>query len=144
MSLADARPSTPLGSAKIEPQGRIHLGRQLTLEQYVQAAAAMGFQFSTGLPEDGTIPIFENPSPTANPGELPRQELKYRLRETASELYIENHGLTMSYGIFGAPGSGKTYLMLRLLRQIVALNADDAERKAGALILDPKAALIED
>jgi hypothetical protein len=50
----------------------------------------------------------------------------------------------MSYGIFGAPGSGKTFLMLRLLRQILALQAEDPDRRFGALILDPKAALIED
>lgn len=144
MNPADDRPAKPRGNAKIEPKGRIHLGRQLVLEQYATAPAAVGFQFVTTLPEDGTIPMIENPSPTSNPGELPRQELKYRLRQTSTELYIENHGLTMSYGIFGAPGSGKTYLMLRLLRQILALNANDADRRSGALILDPKAALIED
>ena len=72
------------------------------------------------------------------------QQLEYTLRETETELYIENRGLTSSYGIFGAPGSGKTVLMLYLLRQLLELDADDPSRKVGALILDPKAALIED
>lgn len=60
------------------------------------------------------------------------------------KLYIEDAGLTTSFGIFGAPGSGKTVLLMHLLEQVLAHSLDDPERRFGALILDPKAALIDD
>ena len=46
--------------------------------------------------------------------------------------------------IFGAPGSGKTYMLMYLLNQIFALHKDEPGRKVGGLILDPKAALVKD
>lgn len=144
MSPVDQEPIRLQGNAKIQPRGRIHLGKRLLLEQRAVSASPSSLLFSVGLPEDGRIPAFENPLPFANPGELPRQELKYSLHQAADDLFIEDNGLTMSYGIFGAPGSGKTYLMLHLLRQVLQLEAKNSARKFGALILDPKAALIED
>jgi hypothetical protein len=132
------------GSAKISPKGRVQLGRRLLLEEKPVAIAPAQLMFSVGLPEDGRIPVFENAMPFASPGELPRQELKYSLRETQTDIYIEDNGLTASYGIFGAPGSGKTYLMLNLVRQLLSLENTNNARKFGAIILDPKAALIED
>ena len=134
----------PLGSAKVEPRGKIHLGKLLALDEHTSAVAQPTSFFSVGLPEDGLITPIDSTLPMANPGQLPMQELDYTLRETGGDLYIENHGLTSSYGIFGAPGSGKTFLMMHLLRQLLALDAEDGSRKVGALILDPKAALIED
>src|SRR5262245_3005959 len=144
MSTIENSKSKPIGNAKIQAKGKIHLGKRLSLEQSATASTPANLMCSIGLPEDGTIPVFENPMPAANPGELPRQELKYSLHETNADLYIEDNGLTASYGIFGAPGSGKTYLMLYLVRQLLDLDAQDEARKFGALILDPKAALIED
>jgi type IV secretory pathway TraG/TraD family ATPase VirD4 len=144
MSPVNPSQAKPLGNAKIQPRGKIHLGKKLSLDQRMAATPPASLMYSVGLPEDGRIPAFENPMPAANPGELPRQELKYSLRETPVELYIEDNGLTMSYGIFGAPGSGKTYLLLYLLRQLLQLDSQNEARKFGALILDPKAALIED
>src|SRR5437868_629637 len=123
MKPADATQPRPRGSAKIDPAGRIHLGRRLTLEQRSRAALATGFSFSAGLPEDGLIAPFEDSLPMVHRGELPRQELDYELRETGDDLFIERAGLTMSYGIFGAPGAGKTRLMMRLLRQLLALES---------------------
>ena len=73
--------------------------------------------FSAGLPDDGLIPPVENPLPLADPGELPMEELTYSFQETSADLYIQDASLTMSYGIFGAPGSGKTFLMMHLLRR---------------------------
>jgi hypothetical protein len=58
---------------------------------------------------------------------------------------LKDDGLKLSYGIFGAPGAGKTRLLMRILRQVLAYpgkGADPAHR-FGALILDPKAALIQ-
>jgi hypothetical protein len=131
------------GNAKVQASGAIRLGRRLILEQRTDAGSP-ALIYSAGLPDDASIAPFENPLPMASPGELPRQDLRCQLRETSEELQIENDGLVMSYGIFGAPGSGKTNLLLGLLRQLLQLRAADAERRFGALILDPKAALIED
>jgi hypothetical protein len=71
--------------------------------------------------------------------------LEFRLSEhgVGEDLYINGSGLITSYGIFGAPGSGKTVLLLHLLKQVLAHSAQDPSRRYGALILDPKAALIE-
>ncbi len=145
MSLDDGIPQPLSGSAKVEPKGRINIGHRLTLEEHAPTTMpATGLLFSAGLPEEGQFAPFESPGLSTNPGQLSVQQLEYVLRATDDELYLEDDGLTMSYGIFGAPGSGKTYLMLHLLRQLLALHRDDDDRKMGALILDPKAALIED
>jgi hypothetical protein len=70
--------------------------------------------------------------------------LESKLEETRRELFIENAGLTTSFGIFGAPGSGKTVLLMHLLKQVLAHKAKDKKERYGALILDPKAALRKD
>jgi hypothetical protein len=72
------------------------------------------------------------------------QRLRYSLANTSENIFIKNDGLLASYGIFGAPGSGKTYLLLYLLEQLLKLQMDNPNKKYGALILDPKAALIDD
>jgi hypothetical protein len=59
-------------------------------------------------------------------------------------LPLANEGLVLQYGVLGAPGSGKTNLLMHLLNQVIAHERDDPDRKFGGLILDPKAALIED
>jgi type IV secretory pathway TraG/TraD family ATPase VirD4 len=130
---------------KIVPVGQIHLGKRLRLEQHVNATVDTAFGFSDGLPEDGLISPFENPLPGLNGDAVPMQMLEYALEEDPGEdLYLADLGLVMSYGIFGAPGSGKTFLMMRMLRQLLALELENVDRKFGGLILDPKAALIED
>jgi TraM recognition site of TraD and TraG len=141
MSLADD--ARVLVGTEIQPTGKVHLGRRLTLTQHVRSELDAGFGFSTGLPDDGVLAPFEDPLPGFHAGDVSRQDFTLELEDGGAELFIEDAGLTMSYGIFGAPGSGKTTLMLRLLRQLLALDADDADRRPGALILDPKAALIE-
>lgn len=92
-----------------------------------------------------TIPR-ETPRP---PGTLMRggYELTFtrsRLEARGDPIHIERDGLGVGYGIFGNPGSGKTYLLMHLLRQVVSLHAADPVRKFGGLLLDPKAALIDD
>lgn len=133
-----------LGNASIKPKGTIHLGRRMLLREEAGTKATTAFAFAVGLPEDGSIPAVEDPTPVGQPGELPMQSLQYWLEKTDEQLEIADRGLTMSYGIFGAPGSGKTHLMLRMLRQIFAHAVEDPDARFGALILDPKAALIED
>jgi hypothetical protein len=60
-----------------------------------------------------------------------------------SPVLVSDKGLLSSYGIFGAPGSGKTHLLEHLLSQIFSYRSSEPSLKVGALILDPKAALIE-
>lgn len=129
----------------IEPVGRIHIGYEMNLLQAPAAAAAAGgFRFLATRPADGVSAV-DDVTSFARAGELPSQQLEYSLVPIPDDsAYIKDAGLTTSYGIFGAPRAGKTHLLLYLLRQIFALHADDAGLKFGALILDPKAAMIED
>lgn len=57
------------------------------------------------------------------------------------EIRISGRGLQACYGIFGSPGSGKTQLMLRLLRDVLQIDCQSSDEKWGGLILDPKGAL---
>jgi hypothetical protein len=116
----------------------------MLLQQRAAPLAASWSPFAVGLPEDGTIPAIDNPLPAVAPGELDMQPLQQSLEPSEEELYIERDGLSLAYGIFGAPGSGKTFLMMRILRQLLALCEDEPERRFGMLLLDPKAALIAD
>jgi len=78
--------------------------------------------------------------------------IEYRLEPVEradSSLFIEDMGMCQTYGIFGVPGCGKTYLLMHLLRQLVDHKSNqsekpDPERKFGMLILDPKGALQSD
>lgn len=67
----------------------------------------------------------------------------YQLESTDEDVFFIDKGLNQSYGIFGSPGCGKTYLLMFLLKQIIEFGNDDND-KFGGLIIDPKAALIDD
>lgn len=127
---------------RITVKDNVCVGQELELIQTAEHPSTVVSFFDVGRP-DGLPAIDYTPS-LARPGELPMQRLVYSLTPTNEKIYIENDGLCASYGIFGAPGSGKTHLLLYLLRQILSLQKDDLELKFGGLILDPKAALIDD
>jgi hypothetical protein len=127
---------------QISVKGRIHLGKELKLTEKVQPLNTASSFFDSGRP-DGLPSVYYSPQ-LSRPGELPMQRLGYSLEENTENIYIDDDGLCLSYGIFGAPGSGKTNLVLHLLRQILSLNNNNQDLKYGALILDPKAALIDD
>jgi len=79
----------------------------------------------------------------------PGRRWEDELRQTGGQIAIMNDGLTASYGIFGSPGTGKTHLMLHLLAELMgkipARSSPEWEaQKFGALILDPKASLVDD
>jgi Type IV secretory system Conjugative DNA transfer len=71
---------------------------------------------------------------------LIRQEL-----QATNEMIALNgeEALKLSYGIFGSPGSGKTRLFLGMSRKALEYQRNNHDLRFGALILDPKAALIE-
>jgi hypothetical protein len=60
-----------------------------------------------------------------------------------NETAISEKGLVTGYGIFGAPGTGKTHLVLQILERMLLLNKQKPDVKFGGMILDPKAALLD-
>jgi uncharacterized protein YegL len=150
-SRTDRRPAAP--SDRILARGTVLLGTRLSLEQHAaepRAQASSGY--ITALPDDHSISLSENRAPLGGSAAmLPMQKLEYQLDPVAEDVCISDDGLVMCYGVFGAPGSGKTYLLLRILRQLIALSPDDGstavpphpDSKYGICLLDPKAELIE-
>jgi TraM recognition site of TraD and TraG len=128
--------------SKITVAGRVHLGKALRLVQGAEAPGAGFSLFESGRPQG--IASIEYTAPMHRAGELAVERLAYSLAPAPGELFIEGDGLCSAYGIFGGPGSGKTFLMMHLLGQLLSLNAGDPDRKYGMLILDPKAVLIDD
>lgn len=77
------------------------------------------------------------------------QQIDYTLADVKPEKRIAieddaslNGGLAQTVLVFGGPGSGKTYLFMRMLRQYLSLTMDGLQ--PGALILDPKGVLYEE
>src|SRR5262249_7808196 len=84
----------------------------------------------------------------SRPDELDRRWLgdktTWTLQVTNRDLSVREAGCSNSYGIFGAPGTGKTHLMLRLFRSLLDYALDCPEKRFGGLILDPKGSIIDD
>jgi hypothetical protein len=129
---------------EIPRDARVHLGRARRLEPFLSSAESSGLGFSRLRAATDYVSDADAMLQPDEAGMLPRQRLKYRLAPLEEDVFLEGNGLLTSYGIFGAPGSGKTFLFKYLLRQLLGLHRTNPDRKVGALILDPKAALIED
>jgi hypothetical protein len=127
---------------KIQVKGKIHLGSEMKLVEKAETTASQASFFRVSDPA-GIMAVHKKPS-RAEPGELEKQRLIYSLEDMNENIFIEDDGLVTSYGIFGAPGTGKTYLLTHLLYQILSMNREDKETKYGGLIIDPKSALLED
>lgn len=128
-------------SRRIQPRGSVHVGQERKLIQRTATSPAQS-GWDAGRPVGMTR--IEYVPRTSRPGELEVQRLEYALQSTTTELAITDDGLVASYGIFGAPGAGKTHLLMHMLRQVLQISAGQPSQKFGALILDPKSALIED
>ena len=129
---------------KIPADARVHLGKASRLKPVLSMADSPGLGFTALRAATDFVADVDTTYQPDDAGMLPRQRLEYQLTPLEEEVFLEKNGLVTSYGIFGAPGSGKTFLFKYMLRQILALHRSDPDRKVGALILDPKAALIED
>lgn len=124
---------------KIKVRGKIHLGYRKELLQIPEKKDASIYR-SGGKGAEHKYDKISNEN-FSSIGD----SLNFKIAEDKiSDLYIENAGLVTSYGIFGAPGSGKTVLLLYLLEQLFNLNSNNNQKKYGALILDPKASLVDD
>jgi hypothetical protein len=146
MSLASgsARPPRLPGDAKVKVSGTVTLGTLHEMRQVNVAGPDARFAFSSALPSDGTLSSVDVAQVVTRASALPADQLHWKLEEGTGTAAISGSGLAESYMIFGGPGSGKTYLLMYLLRQLFALGATDPEARVGGLILDPKAALIEE
>jgi TraM recognition site of TraD and TraG len=113
-------------AGRIEVTGEIALGRPLKLLQLPTGAHSGG--------EDG-------PGVANWMGNRIEYELAPAFGE--KDTAIRNHGLVTGYGIFGAPGTGKSHMVLQILERMLKLNQDRPDVKFGGLILDPKAALLD-
>jgi hypothetical protein len=69
------------------------------------------------------------------------QGFEYVFDDTAREISLSGEGLNQLYLLFGAPGTGKSYLLKRLLER---LGGPQWELPWGGLLLDPKQTLIRD
>jgi hypothetical protein len=136
--------AAPAANAKIEVKAEVNLGTLLELRQKVARSLNTGFRMSAGLPGDGSLLAVDTNSQLGPTGTVGAEQLSWEFQSSETPINIVNKGLTESYMIFGAPGSGKTYLLMYLLKQIFALHQDDPSMRVGGLILDPKAALVED
>jgi hypothetical protein len=122
--------------------GEVVMGRVQKLSQKKATPSSESMFFDVGRPTGMTSAEY---TPfLGQAGGLPIEKLYYFLESTSEPISIRNEGLFASYGVFGGPGSGKTHLLRLLLRQLFDLNKDDPDMKFGALILDPKAALMKD
>lgn len=129
---------------KIEVKGRVRLGELQNLKRILPSSKRPA---KVTLAHDPHT--YDIPAPLKLPRQIPKEHVEYeqydyKLEPTDGDLFLTDSGLTQSYGIFGRPGCGKTFLLKFLLRQIVEHRKDEAAYKFGGLILDPKAALIGD
>lgn len=133
--------SDAIAFKKIEVAGRINLGHELELTQEPLRAQQQ---------EPRPMAVVSGPN-----GEFDTIAMKAdhsmgqayasRLSDgSLGPLEIKDKGLVTSFGIFGAPGCGKTRLLMHLLGQVLAHEPNRKERQYGALILDPKASLADE
>ena len=104
-------------NSKVEVKGSVNLGKILDLQQRTSSLLRTAFRYSTSLPFDGVLQAIDT-ARVETSAALPMEQLSWELELTETPIEITDKGLTESYMIFGGPGSGKTYLLMYLLRQI--------------------------
>ena len=125
---------------KITVDGSIELGALHELVQAPRRRSGIESKFATR----GTGPEIARDARRFEPKDTLGEILEFRYgTDSRDTLRIRGAGMVTSFGIFGAPGCGKTVLLMHLLEQVLAHSGEDRSRQYGALILDPKAALVE-
>lgn len=121
--------------------GTIHVGQRLELRE--DAPESNGAVNSNDSSNRYPILPIDHERLNTRSDDVPRQRSNLQLADTEEAVYIADHGVTRSYCVFGQPGSGKTRMLLYLTRQILHRDLQSPEERTGALILDPKAELLE-
>jgi type IV secretory system conjugative DNA transfer VirD4/TraG family protein len=132
------------GPTKITVEGEIQLGTEL---QLIRQLANQSDQGKVVIVRSGGARRNlqgRRPLERRNHTGIEQEELVYSFEKEKEQIFIKNQGMCQTYGIFGVPGCGKTYLLEHLLNQIVAHKSSKPDLKFGGLILDPKGALIND
>jgi TraM recognition site of TraD and TraG len=130
---------------RIKAKGTVYLGRRMNLVQRQEVTSPVGGGgFVTGRPSGGFMPGVDDPFAGVSGTQIRAERLVWGFTGTDEPVTMEDNGLTTSYGIFGAPRSGKTHLLKLILRQLFDLKTKQPEKRFGGLILDPKAELIAD
>src|SRR5262249_39580592 len=70
-----------------------------------------------------------------------QRPFEYKFKDTDKDVFLTDEGLGQLYVCFGAPGVGKSYFMLQMLKQLAA---ESWTESWGGLLLDPKQTLIDD
>jgi len=131
-------------NGKVLVNGSIRIGTQLELVRDIPENDPSG-KLRVKAIADEWVRVSQGTIPDDPGGSGVREDrYVYSLRPTADELVIVDQGLCQSYGIFGNPGVGKTVLLMNLLRQILGHAGAQSEQKFGGIILDPKAALMDE
>jgi len=134
---------TEIKFRKIEVEGNINLGerRELIQGEHITKKKKDSSFFKAAVRGDSAT---MDSAANYDDNEFGRQ-LEFTLsEESVGSLDISGSGLVTSFGVFGAPGCGKTVLLMHMMEQILSHSQDDPDKRYGALILDPKAALMED
>jgi TraM recognition site of TraD and TraG len=127
---------------EVHVNGRIELGRALELESADPFDGEQEFTRRHTLSDD--VSWLDRHQAEAPPRDVERRLVEHTLSRGTHTLPMSNQGLVLQYGILGAPGSGKTNLLMHVLNQVMAHERGNPTLKFGGLILDPKAALIKD
>src|SRR5687768_3106841 len=107
---------------KITVNGSIQLGLQHELIQGPRARTGIESMFATR----GSGPAYLQDARRMGEDDTLGELLEFRFsHKPQRELRTSNKGLVTSYGIFGAPGCGKTVLLKHLLEQLLAHSPDD-------------------
>jgi len=126
MTASRPRPEAPAQGQRIQTTGSIDLGLEFEHKLFPAACEQ---------DEDGNA--IENWMGS-------RIEHTLVASPTGRRAAITGDGLVTGFGIFGAPGTGKTHLVLHILRSLLDDIQPRPDTKFGGLILDPKAGLLDD
>src|SRR5687768_3123942 len=96
---------------KIKVQGKVRLGTELQLTRDIPEPEPSDFVRVRAIAPEW-IRVTQGAVPDDEHGLGIRQDrYVYTLRPTSQHASIKDQGLCQSYGIFGNPGVGKTYLL---------------------------------
>ena len=108
-------PPDDVQKLEVRIKGRVEFGQEMMLESEDPFAAEQEFD-TREFVNDEDIPWTEKQSAATPHLDVDRRLLEHKLKACQRRLSIADDGLSLQYGILGAPGSGKTHLMMHLRR----------------------------